>query len=98
MAKYWFARKFPVSMPNANRMEPVSREGWIVVWGFGAAMVIGVLALFIASFAFRQPAVGFVAFLVCASFGMTGFLTLATQKGDMNHTVEDYKSGRVQNT
>jgi predicted permease len=98
MAKYWFARKFPVSVPNANRMEPVSREGWMVVWGFAAAMVIGALALFISAFAFRQPAVGFVIFLVCASFGMTAFLTLAAQRGDKNHTVEDYKSGRVQNT
>ena len=98
MAKYWFARKFPVSMANANRMEPVSREGWMVVWGFAAAMALGALALFISAFAFRQPAVGFVIFLVCASFGMTAFLTLAVQRGDKNHTVEDYKSGRVQNT
>jgi predicted permease len=97
MAKFWFARKFPVSQVNANRMEPVSREGWIVVWSFVAAMVIGALALFIAAFAFRQPAVGFVIFLLLASFGMTAFLTLAAQRGDKNHTVEDYKSGRVAN-
>jgi len=98
MAKYWFARKFPVTEVNANRMEPVSREGWMVVWGFVVAMVVGALAPFISAFAFRQPAMGFLIFLICASFGMTAFLTLAAQKGDKHHTVEDYKSGRVQNT
>ena len=97
MAKYWFARRFPVSEVNANRMGPISREGWMVVWGFAAAMVLGALGLVVASFAFRQPAIGFVIFLVCSSFGMTAFLLLAIQKGDKHHTIDDYKQGRVQN-
>lgn len=97
MTKYWFARKFPVTMTNANRMGPVSREGWMVVWGLVAVMALGALGLIVASFAFRQPAIGFVIFLVCASFGMTSFLALAAQRGDKNHTVDDYKSGRVHN-
>ncbi len=95
MAKYWFARRFPVTEVNANRMGPVSREGWMVVWAFVAAMVLGAVALLVASFVFRQPAVGFVIFLMLSSLGMTSFLTLAAQRGDKNHTVEDYKSGRV---
>jgi fatty acid desaturase len=97
VSKYWFARKFPVSMPNANRMEPISREGWMVVYGFAAAMVFGAVALFVAAFAFRQPAIGFIIFLICASFAMTAFILLSLQRGDKHHTVEDYKQGRVQN-
>ncbi len=95
--RYWFARKFPVSQAGANRMEPVSREGWMVVWGFVGLMGFGALALFVAAFAFREPILGFMIFLICASFGMTGFLVLAVQRGDKQHTVDDYKAGRVVN-
>ena len=97
MSRYWFARRFPVSV-GGDRMGPVSREGWMVVWAFAAAMIVGVLALFISAFVFRSPMIGFIIFLVLASFGMTAFLLLAKQRGDNKHTVEDYKQGRVQNT
>jgi hypothetical protein len=97
MAKYWFARRFPVSEVNANRMGPISREGWLVVWSFVASMVLGAIGLVVASFAFRQPMIGFIILLILSSLGMTAFLTLAYQKGDKLHTVDDYKSGKVVN-
>ena len=95
MATYWFARRFPVTEVNANRMGPVSREGWLVVWSFVGSMVLGAIGLVVASFAFRHPMIGFIILIVLSSIGMTAFLTLAYQKGDKNHTVDDYKSGRV---
>ena len=97
MARYWFARRFPVSEVNANRMGPISREGWLVVWSFVASMVFGAIGLVVASFAFRQPMIGFIILLILSSLGMTAFLTLAYQKGDKLHTVDDYKSGKVVN-
>ena len=97
MAKYWFARRFPVSEVNANRMGPISREGWWVVWSFVASMVLGAIGLVVASFAFRQPMIGFIVLLILSSIGMTAFLTLAYQRGDKRHTVDDYKSGKVVN-
>lgn len=92
--RFWFARRFPVSV-GGDRMSPVTREGWLVVWAFVAAMVLGAVALFVATLAFQAPLIGFIIFLMLASFGMTGFLLLAKQRGDNQHTVEDYKAGRV---
>lgn len=92
--RFWFARRFPVSV-GGDRMSPVTREGWLVVWAFVAAMVLGAVALFVATLAFQAPLIGFIIFLMLASFGMTGFLLLAKQRGDNHHTVEDYKAGRV---
>jgi hydrogenase/urease accessory protein HupE len=98
MAKYWFARRFPVSEVNANRMGPISREGWLVAWSFVGCMVLGAIGLVTCTFVFRQPLLGFAILLVLSSTGMTAFLTLAYQRGDKQHTVDDYKQGRVQNT
>lgn len=95
--RYWFARRFPLSV-GGDRMSPVTREGWIVVWAFVAAMGLGAVALFVATLVFQKPLIGFIIFLVLASFGMTGFLLLAKQRGDNQHTVEDYKAGRVGKT
>ncbi len=95
MSKYWFARRFPVSEVNANRMAPVSREGWLVVWGFVACEVLGALAFVVASFVYREPAIGLIVFLILSGTGMTAFLALAMQKGDRLHTLDDYRAGRV---
>ena len=97
MARYWFARRFPLEV-GGDRMSPVSREGWIVVWTFVAAMALGAIALFVATLVFQKPLVGFIILLVLASMAMTGFLMLAQQRGDKRHTVDDYKQGRVTNS
>lgn len=92
--RYWFARRYPVGQPG-DRMDPISREGWMVVWSFAAALVVGFLALVIFTIVLQKPLLGFVALLILASFGMTALLMLSKQRGDQNHTAADYKAGKV---
>jgi hypothetical protein len=95
MAKYWFARRFPVSEVQNNRMAPVSSEGWAVVALFAGCMIAGAVGLFLFSFAYRQPFVGIVTMAVFAIAGAATFISLAYIKGDKAHTVDDYRAGRV---
>ena len=74
---------------------PVSSEGWAVVALFAGCMVAGAVGLFLFSFAYRQPFIGVVTMAVFAIAGAAAFISLAYLKGDKNHTVEDYKTGRV---
>jgi len=76
-------------------MDPISREGWMVVWAFAAALGVGFLALLVSTLAFQKPLIGFIILLVLASFGMTALLMLSKQRGDQRHTADDYKQGRV---
>jgi membrane protein implicated in regulation of membrane protease activity len=92
--RYWFARRFPVGQAG-DRMDPISREGWMVVWSFAAALVVGFLALLVFTLAFQKPLIGFIILLVLASFAMTALLMLSKQRGDQKHTADDYKRGRV---
>ena len=96
MAKYWFARRFPLEV-GGDRMSPISREGWLVVWSFVASLVVGFVAMLLFTVVFQKPLIGFIILLVLASLGMTAFLMLAQQRGDKRHTAEDYKQGRVTN-
>jgi hypothetical protein len=94
--KYWFARRFPVGHPR-NTMSPVSREGWIVAWGFIIAMVIGGLGLLFFGMN-GQLISGAAMFAVLALVGGGSFIGMAWgPRGDRQHTVDDYKSGRVSN-
>lgn len=95
MAKYWFARRFPVAEVQNNRMAPVSSEGWAVVALFVGCMIAGAVGLFLFSFAYRQPFIGIVTFVVFAIAGATAFISLAYIKGDKLRTVDEYKAGRV---
>ena len=92
--RYWFARRFPVDQPG-DRVDPISREGWMVVWSFAAALVAGFLALLIFTLVFQKPLIGFIILLVLASLSMTSLLLLSKQRGDQKHTADDYKQGRV---
>jgi membrane protein implicated in regulation of membrane protease activity len=92
--RYWFARRFPVGQPG-DRMDPISREGWLVVWGFAGALVLGFLALLIFTVAFQKPLIGFIILLVLTSLGMTALLMLSKQRGDLKHTAAEYKAGTV---
>ncbi len=93
--RYWFARRFPVTEVNANRMGPVSTEGWMVVALFVGCMIAGAVGLFLFAFYFGVPVVGIVVMLVFGLAGGAAFLVLAGAKGDRQHTIEDYRSGRV---
>ena len=95
MAKYWFARRFPVDQVQNNRMAPISSEGWAVVALFAGCMVAGAVGLFLFSFAYREPFIGVVTMAVFAIAGAAAFIALASIKGDKNHTIDDYKAGRV---
>ena len=97
MNKYWFARRFPLNEPNANRMEPVSIEGWMVVTFLAGAMIAGAAGLFALSFTYGAPLMGLVILFGFAAVGIAAFLVAVSLRGDRQHTIDEYKSGRVVN-
>jgi hypothetical protein len=76
-------------------MAPITSEGWAVVALFVGCMIAGAVGLVTFSFVYRDPFVGVVTMVCFALVGGTAFLWLALAKGDKQHTVDDYKSGRV---
>jgi len=106
--QYWFARRFPVGHPR-NAMSPVTPEGFQVAWTFvwwmvGGAiawLVLGGLAGWMVSTSgitllfWVLAVLGPVAFIGCAIYGAWYFMAQAKNRGDHNHTVDDYKAGRV---
>ena len=76
-------------------MAPVSSEGWAVVALFAGCMVAGAVGLFLFSFLYREPFIGVLTMAVFAIAGAGAFISLASLKGDRQHTVDDYKAGRV---
>jgi fatty acid desaturase len=93
MSEYWFARRFPVGH-SRNAMMPVAREGWLVVLAFVASLAVGATA-FIALAVTGSVVVGAVLFAVVAGLAGSMLITVAVAKGDRNHTVADYRAGRV---
>jgi hypothetical protein len=97
--EYWFARRFPVGHPR-NSMSPINEKGWNVVrqfigWMVGgavAALIIVLIGLFVLPYVWIGAPFIFVA---CAMFGAWSFILASQQHGDNNHTVDDYKAGRV---
>ena len=97
--KYWFARRFPVGYPR-NALAPVSPEGWRVVntfigWMVGGAVgavVVALLGLFVVPWLWVLAPFVFVG---CAAYGAWYFISQARGRGDHNHTIDDYKAGRV---
>lgn len=97
--RYWFARRFPVGHPR-NAMAPVTPEGFAVVrtfitWMIGglvAAVVLGLLGSFVGWWLWVLAPIVFVASAACGGWY---FISQAQGRGDHNHTVDDYKSGRV---
>lgn len=95
MAKYWFARRYPLTEVRNTRMAPVTSEGWAVVAFFAGCLVAGGVGMFLFSLVYRQPAIGIGTMIVFAIVGSATFIGLAYAKGDKQHTVDDYKAGRV---
>ena len=98
-SEYWFARRFPVGHPR-NAMSPINDKGYAVVRQFIGWMVGGAIAALIIVLAglFVLPYVWIGApfiFVACAIFGAWTFILAAQQHGDHNHTVDDYRAGRV---
>ena len=97
--EYWFARRFPVGHPR-NAMSPINEKGYGVVRQFIGWMVGGAIAalVLVLTGLFVLPYVWIAApfiFAACAMVGGWSFILAAQQHGDHNHTVDDYKSGRV---
>lgn len=91
--EYWFARRFPVGNPR-NAMAPVSPEGYRVVYTFIGAAVGGLL-LWIIFAMMGQWLAGIIVFILGAGGGGWYFIQATQGKGDHQHTIEDYRAGRV---
>lgn len=97
--RYWFARRFPVGHPR-NALAPVTPEGHAVVRDFvlwmAGGVVLAVLLLLVGltvvPFAWVLAPIAFIA---CAVYAAWKFITTAQGRGDHQHTVDDYKQGRV---
>lgn len=97
--KYWFARRFPVGHPR-NAMSPVTPEGFAVVKTFITWMIGGaLLAVILLALGFTVVPYAWilapVVFVGCTVYGAWTFISQAQGRGDHQHTVEDYKAGRV---
>ncbi|MEO7223026.1 MAG: hypothetical protein ABIY37_11180 [Devosia sp.] len=90
-------------------MSPMTPEGFRVAWTFvwwmvgGAAawVLLGGLAVLsiytsgIGPLSWVLGVLGPVVFIACAIYGAWSFIMQAKDRGDHNHTIEDYKAGRV---
>ena len=103
---YWFARRYPVGDPH-NNMSPVSAEGFRVAYRFIWAMVLGgvaMVALGLVGFWLQTDspvlgwslcALGVIVYLAATAYGAWSFISQSRDRGDHQHTIEDYKAGRV---
>ena len=97
--KYWFARRFPLS-DRRNGMAPITPEGYRVAWIFVAWMIGGAIAagVILVLGVLWIPFLGVLApfiFIGCAIYGAWYFIMQAKNRGDHQHTVDDYRQGRV---
>ena len=95
MSNFWFARQFPLTEPQNTRMSPVTAAGWAVVSLFAGSLIAGLVGLVLFSFVYRAPFVGFLTFGGFAVVGLTVFVLAVKLKGDKQHTVAEYRGGRV---
>lgn len=95
-SRYWFAILNRKGYGNP-RMTPVSREGWLVVAGFVAAMLVGAL-LFAWLMAQDHVAAGVILFAVFAFGGGAGFIWASVAKGDRSRTAAEYRAMRKAGT
>ena len=91
-SKIWFAKLSNRGVGNP-RMTPVSREGWLVVGGFVAAMLVGAL-LFVWQMIADHVAAGVILFALFAVIGAGGFLWASVARGDKTRTAADYRRMR----
>jgi hypothetical protein len=99
--EYWFARRFPVGSPR-NAMSPINEQGWNVVrkfltWMIGGAILSAVVTIVLVVWVpqtFLWIA-GLLIFPVAAAYAGYAFIAAAQGRGDHDHTVDDYRAGRV---
>ncbi len=85
----WFARRYPVGNPS-NKLVPISREGWMVAWGFAGAMVLGGL-VWTALSLLGSFVLGVIVFVVISIAAGASFIAIAVKRSDPTKTVDDYK-------
>lgn len=90
MSGYWFAKRDRVR----GKMQPVSREGWLVGLGFAAAMLLGGLGFALLAVN-GNHVLGVILFVTTAVVAGTSFIVIAAKTCDPVNTVEDYRQGRV---
>jgi hypothetical protein len=93
VSEFWFARRFPVGHPR-NAMGPVTREGWLVVFAFVAALVAGAVIGMLLGFG-GAPFSGVAAFAALGIVAGLAFIMIAKHKGDHQRTVADYRRLRL---
>ena len=92
MSQVWFARVNALSGPG-SRMTPVSREGWLVVAVFVAAMAVGALTFGILM-SRGDIALGVILYAAFAILGGGFFLWASVAHGDRTRTALDYRNMR----
>lgn len=92
-SEYWFARRFPVGHPR-NAMAPVRQQGNFVTWAFVGGSVLGALCFAVLGLN-GQIIAGTIVFVLMAIASGGMFIGMASSRGDKQHTVDDYKAGRV---
>lgn len=90
---YWFARRFPLT-DRRNSVAPISWHGYAVAGVFLSGMVFAALA-WLALAAVGLMLVGMAVFIFGAALAGGAFIAVAARTADMQHTVEDYRAGRV---
>lgn len=93
MSDFWFARRYPVG-DRRNALAPVTTEGRRVVLAFVAAVIVGAIVFAVMAIS-GDVMLGAATFAVIAGLAGGGFILVANQKLDRNHTVDDYKTGRA---
>jgi hypothetical protein len=91
--QYWFARyRLP---PNVSKgLVPVRWQGYAVIGAFVVAMVLGGLSMLL--FGLQDHMFyGILSFAVLALAGGSLFIGSAVRMSDPNHTIDDYRAGRV---
>jgi hypothetical protein len=99
MTDYWFARRFPIGQ-GRNSLSPINDKGWAVVRTYLALMVSGGIAaiLIVVIGLLWVPFLWVLApfaFMAGTGYGGYYFITQAQRHGDTQHSIADYRDGKV---
>lgn len=94
--RYWYARRRADQVGQSTmigKFRPVSWEGWAMVAVFLGCMAMGAGLMFETTAQGLER--GWVGFALLTVIGAGLLLWSVVTKGDPNHTVADYRLGRV---
>ena len=94
--RYWFARRRGDQVGQSaafGKFHPVSWQGWAMVGVFLGCMALGAGLMFDAMSQGAER--GWVGFALLTIVGAGLLLWSVATKGDPNHTVADYRLGKV---